>query len=135
MRKWIKVSLIILAVIVVLIAAGAILIADGTKKLNAIADMQIEDVDLSGATDGTYEGKYSAFPIIVKVSVTIKDQQVTTIELLKHFNGQGGAADVIPGKVVEAQSLQVDAISGATYSSKVILLAIQNALTQSITSK
>ncbi|GAI95081.1 unnamed protein product, partial [marine sediment metagenome] len=31
-------------------------------------------------------------------------------------------------KVVEAQTLQVDAVSGATYSSKVILKAIENAL-------
>jgi len=30
--------------------------------------------------------------------------------------------------VVEAQTLEVDAISGATYSSKVILKAIENAL-------
>jgi uncharacterized protein with FMN-binding domain len=47
---------------------------------------------------------------------------------LEHRNGQGEAAEVIPQMVVDAQSLQVDAISGATFSSKVILLAIEDAL-------
>ncbi len=49
------------------------------------------------------------------------------IELLKHTHGQGGAAEAIPGKVIEAQTLQVDTISSATYSSKVILKAIEQA--------
>jgi len=35
---------------------------------------------------------------------------------------------VIVDSVIENQSLDVDAISGATYSSKVILKAIENAL-------
>ncbi len=130
MKKWVKVLLIFLAVILVLIAAGVILMSSATKKLNALTDIQISDIDLSAAADGTYEGKYSAFPISVVVSVTVTNHQIAEIELIKHFNGQGGAADVIPEKVVEAQSLEIDAISSATYSSKVILLAIKDALTK-----
>jgi len=129
MRKSIKVLLIILLVIAVLIATGAIFMSTATKNLNALAEMKISDVDLSAVADGTYEGEYSAFPVIAEVSVTVKDHKITRIDLIKHFNGQGSAAEAIPGKVVEAQSLQVDAISGATHSSKVILLAIRDALT------
>jgi uncharacterized protein with FMN-binding domain len=47
---------------------------------------------------------------------------------LKHVNGKGTAAESIPETVVEKQTLQVDSVSGATYSSKVILLAIETAL-------
>jgi uncharacterized protein with FMN-binding domain len=47
---------------------------------------------------------------------------------VKHVNGQGKPAEVITEKVIETQSLQVDVVSGATYSSKVILKAIENAL-------
>ncbi|TYB94365.1 MAG: FMN-binding protein, partial [Kosmotoga sp.] len=50
------------------------------------------------------------------------------IELIEHNHGRGEAAEVIPEKVVEAQSLKVDIITSATYSSKVILKAIENAL-------
>ena len=48
--------------------------------------------------------------------------------MLEHKNGQGTPAEVIPEKVVETQTLEVDIVSGATYSSKVILKAIENAL-------
>lgn len=128
MKKPIKVLLIVLACMVLLVAAGVVFMSLSTQKLNAITQMKIDDVDLSVIANGTYEGEYSAFPITAKVSVTVRDHEIVRIDLLKHFNGQGGAADAIPEKVVKAQSLQVDAVSGATYSSKVILLAIQNAL-------
>ncbi len=60
--------------------------------------------------------------------MTVKNHQITEIELVKHKSGRGAPAEIIPSKVVEAQTLQVDAVSGATYSSKVILKAIENAL-------
>ncbi len=41
-------------------------------------------------------------------------------------------AEIITDKVIDTQSLQVDAISGATYSSKTILKAIENALKKGI---
>ncbi|NCC85175.1 MAG: FMN-binding protein [Clostridia bacterium] len=48
---------------------------------------------------------------------------------MKHVNGMGQAAEALPSQVVEAQTLQVDLVSGASFSSKVILLAIEDALT------
>jgi uncharacterized protein with FMN-binding domain len=56
------------------------------------------------------------------------NHKIEYIELVKHKNGRGGPAEIIPIKVVEAQSLDVDIVSGATSSSKVILKAIENAL-------
>jgi uncharacterized protein with FMN-binding domain len=70
--------------------------------------------------------------VIVKVDVTVRDHVITAIDLVQHTNGQGGAAAEMPGKVVEAQSLLVDAVSTATYSSKVILLAIRDALQNAV---
>lgn len=135
MKKPVKILLVVLAVFILLAAAGAILISASTKKLNALAQMRIEDVDLTTVPDGSYTGEHSVFPVSVKVSVTVKDHHITAIDLIKHFNGQGGAAEVIPENIVKAQTLQVDSISGATYSSKVILLAIQDALLSAIPTK
>ncbi len=129
MKKPVKVLLIVSTVIILLFASGIALISSSEKKLNAIAEMMIEDVDMSAVSDGTYKGEYHVFPISAKVLITVKDHTIIKIDLIKHITGQGGAADAIPGKVVEAQSLRVDAVSGATYSSKVILLAIRDALT------
>jgi uncharacterized protein with FMN-binding domain len=86
---------------------------------------------LSKTNDGVYSGSYKVFPVVAEVKVTVKNHKISNIELVKHENGKGSSAEILPGKVVEAQSLDVDIISGATYSSKVILKAIENALNSS----
>ncbi len=130
MRKTLKSVLIKLAAMILFLAvAGAIFIARAEKNLKALAGMPVEDNDLSAVPDGTYHGSYSAFPVAVELQVTAEDNEITAIDLIKHRTGQGQAAEALPKMVIEAQSLQVDTISGATYSSKVILLAIKDALT------
>lgn len=64
----------------------------------------------------------------VIVDVKIVDHEIVEIDILKHINGQGGAAETIVDDVITQQTLLVDTITGATYSSKVILKAISNAL-------
>ena len=99
-----------------------------TENLEKLANAAIRDIDITALADGIYTGGYSMFPVSAEVRVTVKGQRITGIELLEHNNGRGAPAEVIPSCVVEAQSLDVDAVSGATYSSKVILKAIENAL-------
>ena len=50
------------------------------------------------------------------------------IEVLKHSHGPGHGAGAIIDRVIAAQSLKVDAVSGASLSSKVMLKAIEKAL-------
>ncbi len=85
-------------------------------------------VDLSKVPDGVYAGSYDSGPVVVQVKVTVSNHAMTKIDLVKHRHGRGSAAEVITEKVIQAQSLKVDTISGATMSSKVILLAIEDAL-------
>lgn len=99
------------------------------NKLNNLVQMPISNVALDTIDDGIYEGNYSVFPITVKLNVAVKGHKITEILILEHINGQGGKAEAITDQVIEKQSLQVDIISGATYSSKVILRALSNALT------
>jgi len=127
-KRW-KVSLIILGVIALLFVAFVIIMSQAEKNMAAMPELPLEDVDLAAIPDGTYPGSYSAFPVEVEIEVTVQGGKITAIDLIKHINGQGKAAEVLAGMVVEAQSLQADAITGATYSSKVILLAIRDALT------
>jgi len=128
-------TLIVLCVIFVIVIIGAIIVFNAissmSKNLEQLSAIQVEEVDLSNIADGTYNGRYEAPPIIVEVAVTIHDHAMTAIELLQHDNGQGSAAEAILGEVIDLNSLQVDSVSGATYSSKVILLAIQAALNNS----
>jgi len=123
-----RVLLIILAVIIVGFAAFRIVFSRIEANLAALKDMTIQSVDLGGMDDGSYTGNYSVFPVSATVRVTVRDHVMTGIELVKHTHGQGKEAESIPETVLAAQSLQVDSIAGATYSSKVILKAIENAL-------
>jgi len=128
MKKPVKVLLIVLAAIALLLVAGAIAFSQSGEKLEALRDIEVTDPDLTQLADGVYRGKHNVFPVLVTVEVTIRDHRMEQIDLVRHINGQGSAAEVIPGLVIETQSLQVDAVAGATYSSKVILLAIEDAL-------
>lgn len=110
----------------------------GGKYLTSVRNYQrevralkIDNIDLSKISDGEYVGSCNVDFISTKVVVTVKDHKIENINIMEHKNGKGKPAEIITDKVVEAQSLQVDTVSGATNSSKVILKAIENALESS----
>ncbi|MDO4170494.1 MAG: FMN-binding protein [Lachnospiraceae bacterium] len=90
------------------------------------------DVDLSKISDGTYEGTGTGFRGQIKVSVTVKDHKITAIRVLSkqddsaYFNR---ASSGVIQSILNKQSLKVDMVSGATYSSRGIIAAVKNALT------
>jgi uncharacterized protein with FMN-binding domain len=132
MKKRSKVILGILAMVLILVIASFWMVKSKMENgLEHLAAAPIAAVDFSQIPDGVYEGEYAAIPVAAVVAVTVQDGKVLAIDLLRHDNGQGKAAEVIPDHVVQAQSLQVDVITGATYSSKAILKAIEMALEQS----
>ncbi|MFZ5353423.1 MAG: FMN-binding protein [Bacillota bacterium] len=126
---------IVLIALAAVLIAGVIICIAAFKRIEAnlskLSGLPVVKIDLSTLSDGTYTGSYKAFPVEAEVKVTISNHRIVSIKLIKHNNGQGEAAAVIPERVVEAQTLEIDHISGATYSSKVILKAIENALTNS----
>lgn len=125
-KRNVIISLLIILFVIILAIIGAKAYIEA--NMVRVAGMSMSDVDLSKTEDGVYSGSYKAFPVAAEVEVTINNNRITNIELKKHNNGQGSQAEIIPAKVIEAQTLEVDIVSGATYSSKVILKAIENAL-------
>ncbi len=129
-----KKQVLILAILLVVIIGGYFSVkgikayADLKTYQKQVADITIANVDVSKVADGTYTGKCEVLWVAAEVNVTVKNHKIEGIDLVKHKNGRGTSAEIIPGKVVEAQSLEVDIVSGATSSSKVILKAIENAL-------
>lgn len=65
------------------------------------------------------------------VAVTIKDKQITSIEILSASDDEPffGRAKGLIDQIIKKQSTKVDTVSGATYSSKGIISAVKNALT------
>jgi len=128
MKKKHVILLTVFIVILVIVLAMTVISKKIESNLDQLVVATIPDIDVTKIDDGVYTGSYQVFPVSVKVKVTLSNHTITEIVLVKHVNGQGKAAEVIIDRVVSAQSLDVDNIAGATYSSKVILKAIENAL-------
>ncbi|MDI9476028.1 MAG: FMN-binding protein [Natronincolaceae bacterium] len=90
-----------------------------------------QDISDMNLADGTYEGTGKGFGGNIKVEVEVKDGKVANIEILEHGeteNIAGPAIEGIPGAIIDAQSIEVDNVSGATLSSKGIKAAVMDAL-------
>lgn len=100
----------------------------------AASDASAADTDDTTASpylDGTYEGEAEGFGGMITVQVTVENGQMTDLSILS-ADGEdsaylSNAKDIIP-KILEAQSADVDTISGATFSSTGIKNAIAEAL-------
>jgi len=124
-----KVFIGVLAFVGLLVVVGTVAFVILNREMRSLADTEIPYISLEGLADGTYEGHWSNRIILVEVLVTVEDEEITAIEILRHRHGQGAeTAEAITDDVITSQSLAVDAVSGATYSSKAILLAIADAL-------
>lgn len=82
--------------------------------------------------DGVYYGSGTGYAGRISVAVTIASKQITAIEVTEveaddeaFFNRAKGVID----EIISTQSLDVDVVSGATYSSRGIISAVRNALT------
>ena len=88
--------------------------------------------------DGTYTGSGKGFGGTISVKVTVKDGKISAIdvtsasgETASYFSKTKG---IIP-KMISGQTTNVDAASGATYSSNGIITAVRNALSKAETGK
>jgi uncharacterized protein with FMN-binding domain len=108
-----------------LVALGGCL----SEEIVRVRGMPIASVDLSTARDGTYRGSYSYGSFTYVVQTTVKSRHIETITVIKNRNTLYArkAEGVIP-RVLEAQSPDVDAVTGATTTSKALLKAIENSL-------
>ena len=95
------------------------------------------EVPAGGYADGTYTGSGTGFGGTITVQVTVSNHKIVSINILdassetaSYFaNAQG-----VISRIISSQSPNVDAVSGATYSSNGIISAVQNALSQAIPS-
>ncbi len=84
-------------------------------------------------TDGTYTGTADGRNGPVTVEVAIAGDAIESVSVIDHVETEGVgtlAVDAIPGAIVEAQSLGVDAVAGATLTSDAILAAVADCVAQ-----
>ncbi len=123
---------VVLGIAGITLLIGLVCLGSYTKEVydyqQDVKNIVITDVDLSKIADGAYIGEYNVSLIYAKVEVIVQNGKIEKITLLEHKNERGKSAEKIIGDIIEQQSLDVDAVSGATNSSLVIRKAIENAL-------
>lgn len=80
-----------------------------------------------GIYTGSGEGKYGP----IKVEVSVEKGKISTVKVLEHNETPGisdPAIEKTPQDIIKAQSTEVDAVSGATVTSKGIIEAVNNSI-------
>ena len=95
-----------------------------------IQNISYSEVNLQEIADGSYIGGYDAGLVCAKVEVTVTGGSISNIKILEHKNERGSAAEPILNRILAEQKIDVDAVTGATSSSKVLKKAVENALTR-----
>ena len=115
---------------------------DESKKTSAEGQgsttTPVADVPKDGYKDGTYQGSGTGFGGTVTVQVTVSGGKITAIDIVD-ASGETpsyfASAKGVISKMLAGQTPNVDAVSGATYSSNGIIQAVQNALSKAGNSK
>lgn len=104
-----------------------------SKLIVAVVATSLLSVHAVYARDGVYTASAPGRNGDVPVQVTIKDNKIADIKILD-WSETHPIADLpkqkIPAEIVKYQSLQVEAVSGATLTSFGILGAVENAIKQ-----
>ena len=132
-----------LAIVGVLLGYNSVLDArakeDEIARLSAqIAGNGQSDSGNGGSTnykDGTYTGEADGFGGTIQVEVKIEKNKIAEINVVSAEKEDGAylsmAKDIIP-KIIDAQSADIDTISGATFSSTGIKNASEQALEKAV---
>lgn len=108
--------------------------ADGTENTDSTDNIEKTDsTDIADQVykDGTYIGDGQGFGGNIQVQITIADDTLTDIQVVsaeKEDSAYLSQGKAVIERILEAQSTDVDTVSGATFSSTGILMAVEDAL-------
>ena len=111
--------------------------ADGTENTDSTDNIEKPDSADSTDTadqvykDGTYTGDGQGVGGKIQVQITIADDTLTDIQVVsaeKEDSAYLSQGKAVIDRILEAQSTDVDTVSGATFSSTGILMAVEDAL-------
>ncbi len=130
MKSKMKKILPYVATIVITFFIGSVIVAFVLRPQK----LEIGAVDLDTVSDGEYVGVCQNKILFAVVKVKVQDHEISDVEVIEHKASYMEQAEQIAENVCDKQSLDVDAISGATLTSGTVLKAIENALEDAGTS-
>jgi uncharacterized protein with FMN-binding domain len=107
---------------------------EGAADEGAVDDKTDDVTDTEGAGNGenkTLEGSAQGYGGEVKVTVEVKGDDIVSVEVIGEKETQGvgtNAIEQLPDKIEEADSTDVEVVSGATVTSNAIKEAVDKAL-------
>lgn len=109
--------------------------AEATSERQTANNPVIESnfgMDIGTLNDGTYTGSARGYKSVITVQVTIVGGKISSITVVSEGDDEPyfSNARAVIQRVLASQSMNVDTVSGCTYSSTGILMAIKNALLQ-----
>lgn len=124
MKVIIKILGSILLIFVLVSAGGIFYLSRGLNE-----DVQLDGINVTYLNDGTYKGIYKAGRWSNELIITVNKQKITDIRIEDDVTfAKPGVSDELFSKIITYQDTTVDAISGATVTSKAYLKSIENAL-------
>lgn len=132
-----------LAIVGILLGYNSVLDARAKEEEIARLSAQVagngqSDSENGGSTnckDGTYTGEADGFGGTIQVEVKIEKSKIAEINVISAEKEDGAylsmAKDIIP-EIIDAQSADIDTISGATFSSTGIKNASEQALEKAV---
>ena len=126
-----KIGIVIGVILLVIVCViGGLYLRAMSMANNVITQYEnIQPVNMAKVADGVYTGSFSDFLVAAKVQVTVKRHRITEIKLVDQRCGPGYEAVGTTDRILKAQSPKVDAVTGASGSSKTIMIAVYRALT------
>mgnify|MGYP001306463619 FL=1 len=121
---------IMAAVAAALEAAGAV---QEEPAQEPAAEEPAAEAPAAGSVSGSFTGEGEGYnpETKIKVTVTLEDSKITAVVIDDHDESAGisdPAIEAMPGKIVEANSAEVDVVAGASWTSKGIMAAVKAAL-------
>lgn len=123
-----------LALTVIAVTIFIVVIYPKIREQTNVRHMTINDVELKKIKDGTFNGDFTYGDFTYEVEVTVQGHKIEQINVLKNRGESEYAkkAEGVVETVIKSQSLKVDAVTGATTTSKALLKAIERALTKGL---
>lgn len=96
---------------------------------NLIKKTPTTEVDLSFLKDGTYFGDFNSGSFTYEVEVVLENRKIIQILIISNRKTKyAKKAEGVIKTIIEKQTPHVDAITGATVTSKALMKAVENAL-------
>lgn len=121
--------IVVAGLVVVGLGVSGCFVARFERMRKTMREAPIGDVDLTRLEDGVYAGTFGEFLVSATVRVKVEQNRIAAIEIVDQRSGPGYEAKETVDRIIAAQSPKVDAVTGATGSSRCIMAAVYQALT------